>query len=177
MSEVKELQELIEAFVAYREVLTPLQENLRSVADAYGGIKSDVERLDKTFSGETKVQLDKIYQSLSNQAKSSRELTEKIDAFAKAGERFSQAVAEMTNKFSAIEERLNAIDKLEKTAEEQLARLDNVVNEKKVTYNVKDLQKSLDQYNKNVERVHRDFAPRFWHFMIGGRREINSPSP
>ena len=153
MSEVKELQELIQAFIAYREVLTPLQENLRSVADAYGGIKADVERLDKTFSGETKERLDKIFVSLNNQAKSSRELTDKIDAFARSSEQFGQAVANMTDKFSAIEEKLSAIDRLEKSAEEQLARLDNIVNEKRASYNVKDLQRSLDQYNKNVERV------------------------
>ena len=153
MSEVKQLQELIDAFVSYREVLTPLQENVKSVADAYAGIKADVERLDKTFSGDAKAQLDKIFASLSQQAKSSRELTQKIDEFARSGEKFGQAVADMTEKFAAIEERLTAIDRLEKTAEEQLARLDVIVNEKKVSYNVKDLQRSLDQYNKNVERV------------------------
>lgn len=153
MTEVKELQELIEAFIAYREVLTPLTDNIKAVVDAYGGIRSDVERLDKAFSGETKTQLDKIYNSLSAQAKSSRDLTQKIDEFAKSGEKYGQAVSDMTAKFAAIEDRLSAIDRLEKTAEEQLARLDAIVNEKKVTYNVKDLQKSLDQYNKNVERV------------------------
>lgn len=153
MTEVKELQELIDAFIAYREVLTPLQENVKSVADAYGGIKADVERLDKTFSGDAKVQLERIFNSLSQQAKSSRELTQKIDEFAKSGEKFGQAVADMTEKFSSVEQRLAAIDRLEKTAEEQLERLDAIVNEKKVSYNVKDLQKSLDQFNKNVERV------------------------
>ena len=94
--EWKELQELIDAFVAYRDVLTPLQENLRSVVDAYGGIRADVERLDRTFSGETKAQLEKIYASLSTQAKSSRELTEKIDEFSKSGVRYGQAVSDMT---------------------------------------------------------------------------------
>ncbi|MBR1748124.1 MAG: hypothetical protein IJ735_08005 [Clostridia bacterium] len=151
--ELKELQELIDAFVAYRDVLTPLQENLRSVVDAYGGIRADVERLDRTFSGETKAQLEKIYASLSTQAKSSRELTEKIDEFSKSGVRYGQAVSDMTEKFSAIEQRLKSIDEMERAAEEQLARLDKIVNEKKVSYNVKDLQKSLEKYNQNVERV------------------------
>ena len=153
MSEVNKLQELIDAFIAYREVLTPLSENVKAVADAYGGIKADVEKLDKTFSGDAKNQLDKIYNSLSQQAKSSRELTQKIDEFARSGEKFGQVVGEMTEKFAVIEQRLAAVDQLEKTAEEQLARLDAIVNEKKVSYNVKDLQRSLDQYNKNVERI------------------------
>ena len=153
MSEIKELQELITAFAAYREVLTPLQENLKTVVDYYDSIKTDVERLDKTFSGETKAQLDKIYSSVASQAKSSRELTEKIDNFSRSGQKYEQAIEDVTAKFSALEERLKTIDEIERHAEEQIQKLDAIVNEKRANYNVKDLQKSLDIYNKNVERI------------------------
>ena len=153
MSEMKELQELIEAFVAYRQVLTPLQENLKTVVESYSSIKSDVERLDKTFSGETKAQLDKIYASVASQAKSSQELISKIDNFSRSGQRYEQAISDVTAKFTALEERLQNIDEIERNAEEQLKKLDVIVNEKRANYNVKDLQKSLEVYNKNVERI------------------------
>ena len=153
MSEVTDLQELISAFSAYREVLIPLTENLKAIADYYDSIKSDVQRLDKTFSGETKAQLDKIYSSVSAQARSSQELIAKIDNFSRSGEKYEQAIADVTAKFASMEERLKTIDAIERNAEQQLQKLDAIVNEKRANYNVKDLQKSLDVYNKNVERI------------------------
>ena len=153
MNETNGLKELIEAFTAYRNVLTPLQQNLNTVVESYGSIKDDLNRLDKTFSGETKTQLDKIYVTLNSQAKSSQELAAKIDRFSQSSEKYEQAVADMTGKFASIEKRLSDIDALESKAEEQLKRLDEIANEKKISYNVKDLQKTLDQYNKNVEKV------------------------
>lgn len=153
MSEMNEFKELIESFVAYRNILTPLQESLRSVVESYGSIKDDLTRLDKTFSGETKQQLDKIYSTLASQAKSSQDLAQKIEKFATSSDRYVQAIEEMTAKFSSIEEKLRAVDELEKGAEAQLKRLDTIIDEKRVSYNVKDLQRSLDAYNKNVEKV------------------------
>ena len=153
MNETNGLKELIEAFSSYRAVLTPLEQNLNTVVESYGAIKDDLNRLDKAFSGETKAQLDKIYVTLNSQAKSSQELSAKIDRFSQSSEKYEQAVADMTEKFSSIEKRLSDIDELESKAEEQLKRLDEIANEKKISYNVKDLQKTLDQYNKNVEKV------------------------
>ena len=153
MSELNELREIIDAFVSYRNVLAPLQESLRSVVESYGSIKDDIAKLDKTFSGDTKVRLDKIYASLSAQAKSGQELSDKIERFSQSGEKYVKALEEMTAKFTLMEQKLSSLDALEKTAEGQIARLDAIINEKKVSYNVKDLQKSLDVYNKNVERV------------------------
>lgn len=153
MSEINEFKELIDSFLAYRNILTPLQESLRSVVESYGSIKDDLTRLDKTFSGETKQQLDKIYATLASQAKSSQELAQKIETFASSSDRYVRAVENMTAKFSSIEEKLRTVDDLEKSAEAQLSRLDAIIEEKKVSYNVKDLQKSLDAYNKNVEKV------------------------
>lgn len=153
MNETNGLKELIEAFSAYRAVLTPLEQNLNTVVESYGSIKDDLNRLDKAFSGETKTQLDKIYATLNSQAKSSQELASKIDRFSQSSEKYEQAVSDMTEKFSSIEKRLSDIDELESKAEEQLRRLDEIANEKRISYNVKDLQKTLDQYNKNVEKV------------------------
>ena len=150
---MNEFKELIDSFIAYRNILTPLQESLRSVVESYGSIKDDLTRLDKTFSGETKQQLDKIYSTLSAQAKSSQELAQKIEKFSESSDKYIQAVTEMTNKFSGIEQKLRAVDELEKTAEAQLSRLDEIIEEKRVSYNVKDLQRTLDSYNKNVEKV------------------------
>lgn len=153
MNETNGLNELIEAFSSYRSVLTPLQQNLNDIVTGYDSMKEDLLKLDKAFSGETKERLDKIYSTLNAQAKSSQELAQKIDRFSASGEKYEQAVSEMTGKFSAIEKRLAFIDELEKRAEEQLKRLDEIANEKKIGYNVKDLQKTLDAYNKNVEKV------------------------
>lgn len=153
MNNTEDLKALIDSFLAYRNILVPLQESLHSAVESYGSIKDDIARLEQTFGGQTKAQLDKIYSTINQQAKSSAEMSDKIDKFVAGIDRYTKMMADTNEKFSNIEEKLLTINAIEKNAEEQIVRLDAIINEKKINYNIKDLQKTLENYNKNVERV------------------------
>lgn len=153
MNNTEDLKALIDSFLAYRNILVPLQESLHSAVESYGSIKDDISRLEQTFGGQTKAQLDKIYLTINQQARSSAEMSEKIDKFVAGIDRYTKMMADTNEKFSNIEEKLLTINAIEKNAEEQIQRLDAIINEKKINYNIKDLQKTLESYNKNVERV------------------------
>lgn len=153
MSDINEIKQLIDSFSAYRNVLAPLQESLHSLAETYGAIREDLDNLTKNLSGNAGSQLEKIHSTLSQQAKSGQELARKIDEYADSGEQYSRAVAEMTRRFGEISGKLDAINQIEKTAESIMGRLEELVEEKRASYNVKELQRSLDAYNKNVEKI------------------------
>ena len=153
MSDINDIKQLIESFTAYRNVLGPLQESLHSLAETYSAIREDLDNLTKNFSGNAGSQLEKIHTTLAQQAKSGQELSRRIDEYAESGEKYSRAVDEMTKRFGEIAAKLDAIDKIEKTAEGIMGRLEELVEEKKSSYNLKELQRSLDTYNKNVERI------------------------
>ena len=153
MSDINEIKQLIDSFSAYRNVLTPLQESLHSLAQTYTEIRADIDNLSKSLSGNAGAQLEKIHQTLSEQAKSGAELARRIDEYADSGEKYSRAVADMTKRFGDIADKLSAIDQIEKTAEAIMGRLEELMEEKRASYNVKELQRSLDTYNKNVERI------------------------
>ena len=153
MSDINDIKQLIDSFTAYRNVLGPLQESLHSLAETYSAIREDLDNLSKSLSGNAGSQLEKIHQTLNAQAKSGQELVRKIDEYADSGEKYSRAVADMTKRFGEIADKLNAINQIEKTAEAIMSRLEELVEEKRASYNVKELQRSLDTYNKNVERI------------------------
>lgn len=153
MSDTTELKQLIDSFVEYRNMLVPLQDSLRSLAETYNDIRTDLELLKKNFSGSVSGQLESIHSSIASQAKSRQVLTEKLDEYAVSGEKYAKSVDNMTAKLSQLADKIEAVDKIEKSAEELMSRLDGIINEKKASYNIKELQKSLDVYNKNVEKI------------------------
>ena len=153
MSDINEIKQLIDSFSAYRNVLAPLQESLHSLAQTYGEIRQDLDNLSKSLSGNAGSQLEKIHATLSAQAKSGAELSRRIDEYADSGEKYAKAVADMTKRFGDVAQKLDAIDQIEKTAEAIMGRLEELMEEKRTSYNVKELQRSLDTYNKNVERI------------------------
>ena len=153
MSDTNDIKQLIDSFSSYRNVLGPLQESLHFLAETYGAIRDDLNNLSKNLSGNARDQLDKIHQTLTQQAASSQQLAKRIDQYAEASETYTNAVADMTQRFGQIATKLDTIDQIEKTAEGIMGRLEELVEEKRASYNVKDLQRSLDVYNKNVERI------------------------
>lgn len=153
MSDINELKELIDSFVAYRNVLVPLQESLKSISDTFFSIRDDLDGMNKAFSGNAGAQLEKIHSTLNAQADSGRELTRKIEEFSVSGENYARSVDEMLKKFDEVGKRLATVNELEKNAENILSRLETVIAEKRASYNLKDLQKSLDSYNMNVEKI------------------------
>ena len=153
MSDINDIKQLIDSFSAYRNVLSPLQESLHSLAETYVAIREDLDNLAKNAGGNAGSQLEKIHATLNQQAKSGQELARRVEEYAESGERYSRAVEEMTKRFGEIASKLDTIDKIEKTAENLMGRLEELVEEKRASYNVKELQRSLDTYNKNVERI------------------------
>ncbi|MDE7297158.1 MAG: hypothetical protein K2N84_07840, partial [Clostridia bacterium] len=147
------MQELIESFIAYRNLLAPLQDSLHSVSKTYEEIRNDLDNLMKSFSGNAANQLEKVHATINAQAKSGQELGRRIEEYAASGEKYAQAVENMSSRFSEVVSRIDSLSEIEKTAQNQLARIDALIAEKRSSYNLKELQKSLDGYNTNVEKI------------------------
>ena len=149
----KSIKELIDSFIAYRNLIAPLQESLHSVSKTYEEIRVDLDNLTKSFSGNAANQLERVHSTLSAQAKSGQELGRRIEEYASSGEKYAQAVKDMSSRFSDVVDRIDSLSEIEKTAQSQLARIDTLIAEKRSSYNLKGLQKSLDDYNVNVEKI------------------------
>ena len=153
------IKELIDSFIAYRNLIAPLQESLHTVSKTYEEIREDLDNLSKNFSGSAANQLEKVHSTLNAQAKSGQELSRRIDEYAQSGERYAKAVADMNSRFSQVANRVDSLQEIEKSARSQIERIDALIEEKKSSYNLKELQKSLDGYNTNVEKI-SDFINR-----------------
>ncbi|MCM1305979.1 MAG: hypothetical protein NC037_05515 [Bacteroides sp.] len=155
MSEMNEnsIKELIDSFIAYRNLIAPLQDSLNSVGKAYEEIRSDLDNLAKSFSGNAASQLEKVHATLNAQAKSGQELTRRIEEYAASGEKYAQSVEKMSSSFAEVVNRIDSLSEIEKSAQAQLARIDALIADKRSSYNLKELQKSLDGYNVNVEKI------------------------
>ena len=147
------IKELIDSFIEYRNVIAPLQDSLHTVSKTYEEIRNDLDNLTKSFSGNATSQLEKVHATLNSQAKSGQELGRRIEEYAQSGEKYAQAVNEMSSKFSEVVGKIDTLSQIEKGAQDQLARIDALIAEKRSTYDLKGLQKSLDVYNTNVKKV------------------------
>jgi hypothetical protein len=55
--------------------------------------------------------------------------------------------------FETIQTKISAVNEIETKAEEQISKLDDILEEKKRNYDLKDLKNSLDKYNANLQSV------------------------
>ena len=149
----EEIKELIDSFIAYRNLIAPLTESLHTVSKTYTEIREDLDALSKSFSGNTAVQLEKVHATLNSQAKSGAELSRRIDEYAQSGEKYARAVSDMSSRFSGVVNRIDSLQEIETSVRGQIERLDALIAEKKSSYDLKGLQKSLDGYNANVEKI------------------------
>ena len=160
-NEVK-VKELIDAFVEYRNLFTPIEQNLRSFADTYESMRADIQQLSTSFDGNIQKKLDAIYADLSKQFEKSKDLSSQIDAFKQKTDKFNEKMQNLIQIFDGIENKINKIDEIEKRANEQIEKLDAIVEQKKKMYNLKDLEKNLEAYNTNVQKINeyinRDIA-------------------
>ncbi len=147
------IKELIDSFIEYRNLIAPLQDALLSVSKTYEEIRSDLDVLAKSFSGGAVNQLEKVHATINAQAKSGQELGRRIEEYAASGEKYAQAVKDMSSRFSEVSKSIGSLDEIERNAQSQLERIDSLIEEKRTTYNLKELQRSLDGYNKNIERI------------------------
>ncbi len=153
------IRELTESFLAYRNLIAPLQESLSNVSKTYGEIRDDLDALLKNTSGDAVGQLERVHAALGAQAKNGQELSRKIEQYAQSGEKFAQSVTELSSLFANLANRINSLEEIENGARDQIERIEAMIEEKKTSYNLKDLQKSLDRYNVNIEKI-SDFINR-----------------
>ncbi|MCH5350525.1 MAG: hypothetical protein J1F39_00960 [Clostridiales bacterium] len=147
------VKELIESFISYRNLIAPVQESLHNVSVTYAEILEDLNALSRSFSGGTADRLEKVHSALAAQAKSGQELNRRIEEYAQSGEKYAKAVTEMYSRFSSVVEKIDALSDIEKSARNQIERIDTLIAEKTASYDLKGLQKSLDGYNANVEKI------------------------
>ena len=151
--ENNEVQSLISAFKGYRDLLTPIQTSLHELADTYRTMETDLQKLSEAFNGDAKTKLNKIYDNLESQSKKSSDLANSIDEFLKNSNKYINDVSKISSTFESFENKIKALNEIEAKAQEQMKKLDTLIEEKKINYNVKDLERALDVYNNNVQKV------------------------
>ena len=151
--ENSEVNALIDAFIGYREMLVPIQADMHEFLETYGALKNDVDKLNTAFSGDVQGKLSEIYKNLASQAEKSEELTRKVDQFLKSSAKYTEEVDSLISMFKSIQDRISTVNEIEAKAEEQIGRLDSIIEEKRRNYDLKDLKKSLDAYNSNLQTV------------------------
>lgn len=151
--ENNDIKTLIDSFRGYRELLSPIQANLRDFAETYDSMKEDISRLNNAFEGDMRGNLQKIYKNLSEQAEHATDLSSRIKQFIEMSEKYSEGVTRIADQVEKIGERLKAVNELDGKAEEQIGKLDEILAEKRKNYNLKELERTLDNYNANVLKV------------------------
>ena len=151
--EQNEVRILIETFKNYRDLLTPIQSNLNDFIATYSGVQSDLDRLNQAFSGDARGSLDKIYRTLSSQAEKASDLSTQIDKFLRMSGKYTEDISKLLTTVEKVADKLEGISALETKAETQLGKLESILDEKRKSYNVKELQKTLENYDDNVRRM------------------------
>ena len=153
MENETQIKELINAFVEYRNLFEPIEHNLRNFADTYENMRADIQQLSQSFDGNIQKKLDAIYADLSKQFEKSKDLSSQIDAFKQKTDSFAEKLKNLTNIFDGIENRIAKIDEIEKRATEQIDKLEAIAEQKRKMYNLKDLEKNIEAYNTNVQKI------------------------
>ncbi len=160
--ETKEVESLIEAFVGYREMIVPIQGELHEFLTTYDALKDSVDKLRTSFSDDAKDKLSEIYKTLSSQAKKSEEMANRVDEFLSSTNKYTEGLNKLVLTFEGISDRLSGMNEIERQAEEQIGKLEELIEEKKKNYNLKELQRSLEVYNANIEAtsdfINKDIA-------------------
>lgn len=153
MDKTEDLKTLIDAFIGYRDLLTPIQSGLADFLETYNGVRDDIEKLNSAFDGNAQSNLQSIAKTLASQAEKSTDLSSRIEQFAKATTKYVSQIDNLVVLLEKTEQRLAAINEIEGKASAQIKKLDAVIEEKKINYNLRDLQRSLEGYDNNVRKV------------------------
>lgn len=148
-----EIKSLISTFKEYRDLLGPIEENLRAFSESLGSIKDNVATLNSNFSGDVKSKLSAIANDLNASMEKSKTLTSQVDKFLSQTNRYVSAVDSLIGLCGKIESKLAIVDNLQNKAESQIEKLDGIIEEKKKTYDIKQLEKNLETYNVGVQKV------------------------
>lgn len=150
---MQDVKDLIESFKEYRDLLTPITENLREFADTYDSLKGDIGRLSQAFEGDVTGNLDRIYKTLSGEAEKAQSLSKEIDAFLSRSERYAAEAEKLSSTLSRLERTLESLSEIENEAEAQIGKLESTLEEKRKNYNLKELERTVANYNAGVTRV------------------------
>ncbi len=153
MENNENLQLLIDSFIEYRNMLVPIQESLYNFSLTYNEIKNSIDKLDVNLNNGIQEKLQEVYEVIQKQANQSSVLINNIEKVSLSSEKYNQQMSNLLKVIQNVETRLSNIANIERQAEEQLEKLDAVIEDKKVNYNVKELQKSLETYKTSVEKV------------------------
>ena len=148
-----EVKSLITTFKEYRDLLTPIEQNLKEFSLSFDSISVDLKNLNSSFDGNVQNKLDQIYKELSSQADKAKTLSSQVDAFMNSTSKYVSSVDRLLSLCSKIEEKIGTVDKIQNEAESQIEKLNNIIEEKKKTYNIKQLEKNLETYNIGVQKV------------------------
>lgn len=148
-----DVKTLISTFMEYRDLISPIEKNLREFSLSFDSIKTDIKNLNEGFDGSLQGKLDKIYKELASQADKAKALAVQVDSFLSSTNKYVGAVDNLIEVCSKIEKKLNVVDEIEKRAESQIEKLNSIIDDKKKNYDLKELEKSLENYNKDVQKV------------------------
>lgn len=148
-----EIKNLIVAFKEYRDLLTPIEQNLKEFSLSFDSISADIKNLNTSFDGNVQEKLDSIVKDLSGQVEKAKNLSSQVDSFMSSTNRYVSSVDRLIALCGRIEEKLSTVEKIQNDAESQIEKLDNIIEEKRKSYNIKQLEKNLEMYNTGVQKV------------------------
>lgn len=151
--ENNEIKLLIETFKEYRDLISPIEQNLKSFSLSFDSIREDIQNLNSAFDGNLQNKLDRIYKELTTQADKAKTLAGEVDRFIMSTNKYISGVDSLINVFEKIENKINAVDSLQNKAETQIEKLNVIIEEKKKSYDIKQLEKNLEAYNVGVQKV------------------------
>ncbi|MBQ9114424.1 MAG: hypothetical protein IJY07_00650 [Clostridia bacterium] len=67
--------------------------------------------------------------------------------------RYTEDITKLLGTVEKVADKLENISELETKAETQLGKLESILDEKRKSYNVKELQRTLENYDDNVRRM------------------------
>lgn len=151
--ENNEIKNLISTFKEYRDLITPIEQNLKAFSLSFDSIKEDIQNLNSGFDGSLQTKLDKIYKELSMQAEKAKTLTNEVDKFMSTTNKYISGVDNLIALLSKIEDKIKTVDYVEAKAEAQIEKLSTIIDEKRKNYDIKQLEKNLETYNVGVEKI------------------------
>ncbi len=149
----EDIKMLIATFKEYRDLIGPIEENLREFSSSFESVKADISNLNSSFDGNLQNKLDQIYKELSTQADKAKTLANQVDRFLSATNKYVNGVENVVGLVSQIENKLNAVNELQQKAESQIEKLNVIIEEKRKTYDIRGLEKNLENYNVGVQKV------------------------
>lgn len=153
MEKPEDMSALIQTFLGYRDMLVPVLDSLHEFVSTYDGLQQDIKAISQAFEGDVGGKLQQIYDDLAKQAKKGNDLATQIDRFVSQGATYMQEIAALGKSMAELQNSMQSLGELERKADEQLGKLDTLIEEKRKNYNLRELQRSLDSYNTNVQKV------------------------